>query len=125
MLWETDFVWQSIRVLQQRLGDMKKTLQRELMSNATSNEDHSAGGAAVSGTSGFANASNASGSAAVLAPSSSHQISQRKLQQQATGTMPIDDNNVNFQYLKHVLMKFLTSREYEVSISLTGCCKER
>jgi hypothetical protein len=29
-----------------------------------------------------------------------------------------DDDDVSFKYLKHVLIKFLTSREYEVQLIL-------
>lgn len=88
---------------------MKKTLQKELNLHP-------------GGYGGESNGTASSGSAsedmcaAVLAPSSSHQVSQRRLQQQAGATSNPDSyNDVNFQYLKHVLMKFLTSREYEVS----------
>lgn len=45
-------------------------------------------------------------SAAVLAPS---QITTRNLQH----NIRKDDDDINFKYLKHVLIKFLTSREYE------------
>ncbi|XP_034231639.1 golgin subfamily A member 1 isoform X1 [Thrips palmi] len=99
----------NIKQLQQRLGDMKKTLQREL-------NIHPGTFGGESGSNGTTSSGSASedASAAVLAPSSSHQVSQRRLQQQAGATSsPVDYNDVNFQYLKHVLIKFLTSREYE------------
>lgn len=44
--------------------------------------------------------------AAVLTPS---QISTRNLQHNTRK----DEDDINFKYLKHVLIKFLTSREYE------------
>lgn len=99
----------NIKQLQQRLGDMKKTLQRELnlQSGGFSMEFNS------NGTTSSGSASEDT-SAAVLAPSSSHQVSQRRLQLQAGATSTSDHlSDVNFQYLKHVLIKFLTSREYE------------
>ncbi|KAK3909020.1 Golgin subfamily A member 1 [Frankliniella fusca] len=95
----------SIKQLQQRLGDMKKTLQKEL----NLYPDGYSGDIKSNGTTGLALDDT---SAAVLAPSSSHQVSQRRLQQQATSSSE-GNNDVNFQYLKHVLLKFLTSREYE------------
>lgn len=87
---------------------MKKTLQKELNLHP--------GGFGESGSNGSAMGSAIEDTAAaVLAPSSSHQVSQRRLQQQAGATSTPDGyNDVNFQYLKHVLIKFLTSREYEV-----------
>lgn len=96
----------NIKQLQQRLGDMKKTLQKELNLHP--------GGYGDSGSNGTTSSGSEDTSAAVLAPSSSHQVSHRKLQQQAGATSNPDGcNDVNFQYLKHVLIKFLTSREYE------------
>ena len=90
---------------------MKKTLQKELNLHS--------GGYSGEGSNGTVNANIGPATedmcAAVLAPSSSHQVSQRRLQQQAGATSNPDScNDVNFQYLKHVLIKFLTSREYEV-----------
>lgn len=95
---------------------MKKTLQREL-------NIHPGSFGPETGSNGTTSSGSASedASAAVLAPSSSHQVSQRRLQQQAGATStPVDYNDVNFQYLKHVLIKFLTSREYEVSYALSN-----
>ncbi|CAL7951387.1 unnamed protein product [Xylocopa violacea] len=77
----------TIKVLQQRLTDMKKTLQRELRVPSSSLD------------------SDAEPSAAILKPSSSKTVTAR---QNSTR-----DDDVNFKYLKHVLIKFLTSREYE------------
>ncbi|CAG5097347.1 Similar to Golga1: Golgin subfamily A member 1 (Mus musculus) [Cotesia congregata] len=75
----------TIKVLQQRLADMKKTLQRELRvpSSSFDNDD----------------------SAAILTPSSSKTVTAKHPNSQ--------EEDVNFKYLKHVLIKFLTSREYE------------
>ncbi|GFG31832.1 hypothetical protein Cfor_10255 [Coptotermes formosanus] len=94
----------NIRVLQQRLSDMKKTLQRELRVPAQS----------VDGTSTVEADSFAP--AAVLTPSSSRHLQQKQHQQAVTNhrmRADDDDEDVSFKYLKHVLIKFLTSREYE------------
>ncbi|XP_076230906.1 uncharacterized protein LOC143177033 isoform X1 [Calliopsis andreniformis] len=77
----------TIKVLQQRLTDMKKTLQRELRIPSSSLD------------------SDAEPSAAILKPSSSKTVTTRHNNTK--------DDDVNFKYLKHVLIKFLTSREYE------------
>ncbi|XP_033227652.1 golgin subfamily A member 1 [Belonocnema kinseyi] len=77
----------TIKVLQQRLADMKKTLQRELRVPSSSLD------------------SDAETSAAVLSLSSSKTVTAK---QNNSG-----EDDVNFEYLKHVLIKFLTSREYE------------
>ncbi|XP_017886847.1 golgin subfamily A member 1-like isoform X3 [Ceratina calcarata] len=77
----------TIKVLQQRLADMKKTLQRELRVPSASLD------------------SDAEPSAAILKPSSSKTVTARQNNTR--------EEDVNFKYLKHVLIKFLTSREYE------------
>jgi len=84
---------------------MKKTLQRELRVPAQS----------VDGTSTAE--SDSLTQAAVLTPSSSKHLQQKQHQQSVTNhrmTTDDDDDDVSFKYLKHVLIKFLTSREYEV-----------
>lgn len=77
----------TIKVLQQRLADMKKTLQRELKIPSSSLD------------------SDAEASAAILNPSSSKTVTAKHNNSR--------EDDVNFKYLKHVLIKFLTSREYE------------
>ncbi|XP_011146317.1 golgin subfamily A member 1 isoform X2 [Harpegnathos saltator] len=77
----------TIKVLQQRLADMKKTLQRELRIPTSSLD------------------SDVEASAAILNPSSSKTVTARHNNSR--------EDDVNFKYLKHVLIKFLTSREYE------------
>ncbi|KAL6437128.1 hypothetical protein ACFW04_005013 [Cataglyphis niger] len=77
----------TIKVLQQRLTDMKKTLQRELKIPFSSLD------------------SDAEASAAILNPSSSKTVTAKHNNSR--------EDDVNFKYLKHVLIKFLTSREYE------------
>uniref|UniRef100_A0A1B6M186 GRIP domain-containing protein n=2 Tax=Graphocephala atropunctata TaxID=36148 RepID=A0A1B6M186_9HEMI len=73
----------NIRVLQQRLADMKKTLQRELKG-----VDPGGGGGGGGGGDITTNHHNPT-------------------------PLPPPEDDVNFKYLKHVLIKFLTSREYE------------
>lgn len=75
--------------MQQRLADMKKTLQRELRVPSSSLD------------------SDVESSVAVLSPSSSKTVTAKQSNSR--------EDDVNFKYLKHVLIKFLTSREYEVS----------
>ncbi|KAK9709586.1 GRIP domain [Popillia japonica] len=83
----------TIKNLQLRLADMKKALQQELRTtpgSLISNNDHYE-----------------LNSAAILTPS---QNTTRNIQ----GFGPRrDEEDVNFKYLKHVIIKFLTSREYE------------
>lgn len=86
---------------------MKKTLQRELRLPVQS----------VDGTS--TTESEPFTQAAVLAPSSSRHLQQKQHHQAVTNHQMTDDNDdVNFKYLKHVLIKFLTSREYEVQFTI-------
>jgi len=66
---------------------MKKTLQRELKIPSSLLD------------------SDVEASAAILNPSSSKTVTARHNSR---------EDDVNFKYLKHVLIKFLTSREYEV-----------
>ncbi|XP_036148173.1 golgin subfamily A member 1 [Monomorium pharaonis] len=77
----------TIKILQQRLTDMKKTLQRELKIPSSSLDN------------------DIDASAAILNPSSSKTVTARHNNNK--------EDDVNFKYLKHVLIKFLTSREYE------------
>lgn len=78
----------SIRVLQQRLSDMKKTLQRELKAN-----DPGGGGGSIVNE---------------ITTMNNHSVPNSR-----TAILTTADDDVNFKYLKHVLIKFLTSREYE------------
>lgn len=77
------------------MGDLKKTLQRELKSSDPGGGDPQP----VVNNHYYANQYNSN---ALHYNSSNHQ--------QTNG----GDDEVNFLYLKHVIMKFLTSREYEV-----------
>jgi len=70
---------------------MKKTLQRELKIPSSSLDNDT------------------DASVAILNPSSSKTVTARYNNSR--------EDDVNFKYLKHVLIKFLTSREYEVNIN--------
>lgn len=70
---------------------MKKTLQQELRTTNNSS---------------YHNDINESNNAAVLLPS---QVSTKGF----PASVKRDEDDVNFKYLKHVIIKFLTSREYE------------
>lgn len=78
-------------MLQLRLADMKKTLQQELRTPGNPNYHLDL---------------MENNTPAVLAPT---QMSTRNF----PNTVRRDDEDVNFKYLKHVVLKFLTSREYE------------
>lgn len=79
----------TIKLQQQRLSDMKKTLQKELKNQ--NNDPDSLSVPTV-----------ASPSMAPKSPTLAPKLAKN------------DMDEVNFKYLKHVIFKFLTSREYEV-----------
>ncbi|KAJ8960902.1 hypothetical protein NQ318_020201 [Aromia moschata] len=81
----------NIKMLQLRLADMKKTLQQELRTPGNPN---------------YHTDLMENNSAAVLTPT---QVSTKNF----PGMARRDEDDVNFKYLKHVVLKFLTSREYE------------
>lgn len=98
-------------MLQQRLTDMKKTLQRELKVPVNTIDP---GGTDSDGfIPAYAPCTSSGSSSAVLTPSSSQQLHVTPRYRTEVDEDLTDD--VNFKYLKHVLIKFLTSREYEVS----------
>lgn len=87
----------SIRILQQNLNDVKKTFQDELKNNPPVAVAATATATANSIASGNANANaNATDCSDFL----NHDLD------------GIEDD-INFKYMKHVLIKFLTSSEYE------------
>jgi golgin subfamily A protein 1 len=90
----------TIKLQQQRLSDMKKTLQKELKNQNNDPDNLSVPTSASSST----------------APKSPVLP---KAPQPAKNEM----DEVNFKYLKHVIFKFLTSREYEVTIALSSLIK--
>ncbi|GLH10676.1 Golgin subfamily A member 1 [Gryllus bimaculatus] len=102
----------SIKVLQQRLADMKKTLQRELRGPGGSSDS----GPPSDMSDGFSNflGSN-SGSASLSSNNVTRSARSPNLQAISTNHLPKgeESDDINFKYLKHVLIKFLTSREYE------------
>ena len=85
----------TMKLQQQRLADMKKTLQKELK-NQGANELGDNLSPLSAGPSPAANRKAPPSSSSSAAPGKS------------------DLEEVNFKYLKHVIFKFLTSREYEV-----------
>lgn len=100
-------------MLQQRLSDMKKTLQRELKVPITTIDP---GGTENDGfIPPYASSTSTGTNSAVITPSSSHQVHVSSRYRGEDVDEDVNDD-VNFKYLKHVLMKFLTSREYEVSL---------
>lgn len=74
-------------MLNQRLGDMKKTLQNELKIN-------------------MANSKSTSGTTTLINRMDNENVIDKN---RSNSTVVMDD--VNFKYLKHVILKFLTSRE--------------
>lgn len=84
----------TIRLQQQRIADMKKTLQRELKFQQGSEPGSQVQSGSQEGDRlvSAATEDNTSGAAQV----------ERKL-----------ENDINFKYLKHVVFKFMTSTEYE------------
>ncbi|XP_022904343.2 golgin subfamily A member 1 [Onthophagus taurus] len=80
-----------IKTLQLRLSDMKKTLQQELRTPTNTNLN------------------NFDNNAAILMPSQTTTTATKLY----GSSRRSDEEDVNFKYLKHVIIKFLTSREYE------------
>lgn len=78
----------TIKLQQQRLADMKKMLQKELK-NQNNDLDNNT-------------------------PQSCPSPSVNRKSPAATTAVQSEQEDVNFKYLKHVIFKFLTSREYEV-----------
>uniref|UniRef100_A0A182VYN3 GRIP domain-containing protein n=1 Tax=Anopheles minimus TaxID=112268 RepID=A0A182VYN3_9DIPT len=100
-----------IKTLNQRLVDMKKTLQEELKGQQNGNNNNHIVGNYIGGN-----------------PPPSHERSLERsksfegkmiakengtLKQNGTSSGPVVMDEVNFRYLKHVIIKFLTSREVE------------
>lgn len=88
---------QSIKMLNQRLVDMKKTLQHELKTNGSAKSMTSQSNGNLI-TECHGSKSNGIGS---------EQTTDNSLQKSSPAVM----DDVNFRYLKHVIFKFLTSRE--------------
>lgn len=82
-------------MLNQRLADMKKTLQNELKSNGSEKVD----------------TPNNNGSAVLSNTAKSDNAASRAPEKNTKKPSAIVMDDVNFEYLKHVILKFLTSRE--------------
>ncbi|XP_049285157.1 golgin subfamily A member 1 [Anopheles funestus] len=100
-----------IKTLNQRLVDMKKTLQEELKGQQNGNNNNNIVANYISGN---------------QAPPHDRSLERSKsfegktiakengtLKQNGTNGGPVVMDEVNFRYLKHVIIKFLTSREVE------------
>ncbi|XP_055547752.1 golgin subfamily A member 1 [Wyeomyia smithii] len=117
-----------IKILNQRLVDMKKTLQEEINSN-----NNNGGSATGNTTNHYSNnpekelehiafrdksetpvgigRQHSNGAIGHSHPHVNHNGTQKNATGAARGTIVMDE--VNFRYLKHVIIKFLTSREVE------------
>uniref|UniRef100_A0A182IZS2 GRIP domain-containing protein n=1 Tax=Anopheles atroparvus TaxID=41427 RepID=A0A182IZS2_ANOAO len=98
-----------IKILNQRLVDMKKTLQEELkcQTSSYSNHQHGHSGIGASLTDRSFERSKSFDSKSIVKENGS-------LKQNGTNDgPPVVMDEVNFRYLKHVIIKFLTSREVE------------
>lgn len=102
------FFLQEIKVLKQRLADFKKTLQNELKSSSA--DPNRSAMIDIDITHCSTSAAAATQPASITTTTTSNYTT-------ANGTLassaasPIVLDEVNFMYLKHVIMKFLTSRE--------------
>lgn len=122
-----------IRNLTQRLNDMKKTLQRELKFQTLPNEKHQQ----QQDLQPFAQTTNQDKKPNFESSTPNHNSDNTNKQDllkkhsnlnyilsKTAKPMPHVANlsnlhdDVNFKYLKHVVLKFLTSREYEVSSTI-------
>ncbi len=121
-----------IKNLQQRLNDMKKTLQKELKYQSLPNENKSSNdqqqqqtvpnnkvvivenqNKSISST--FLNNKRLSlTTQSNLNLTNNNNNLHKKLSANNTNQLSSLHDDVNFKYLKHVIFKFLTSREYEV-----------
>lgn len=121
-----------IKNLQQRLNDMKKTLQKELKYQSLPNETITVTHSPSSTQSKQSISSSPSNHQTIeIKPSEStsltntnninnKRISNHSNLSRKSSTFNANNNlsnlhdDVNFKYLKHVVLKFVTSREYEV-----------
>ncbi|KAB7499296.1 Golgin subfamily A member 1 [Armadillidium nasatum] len=102
---------QMLKVQSQRITDMKKTIQRELKISPETSNSHA-------GQSGLT-----SQPVAKILPSdnqrtSAVQMSEYKFRKSSVENGDAELDTVNIEYLKHVILKFITSREYE-AVQLT------
>lgn len=102
-----------IKNLQQRLNDMKKTLQKELKFATLPNETPSSFETIQMEVPNELENSSSSLTLSHKYFKKRHSIDLHNKQQQQQH-LHLDE--INYKYFKHVLMKFLTSREYEVAL---------
>ncbi|XP_058119356.1 golgin subfamily A member 1 [Anopheles ziemanni] len=100
-----------IKILNQRLVDMKKTLQEELKGQNSSNSNHHQHGHSGPGSLP-ADRSSLERSKSFDSKSIVKENGSLKPNGTSDGP-PVVMDEVNFRYLKHVIIKFLTSREVE------------
>ena len=113
------YCFQIIKTLNQRLVDMKKTLQEELKGQQNGNNNNNNNNAIVSYIAGSQSATAPPAHDRSLERSKSFEgkalakengtLKQNGTNGGASGPVVMDE--VNFRYLKHVIIKFLTSRE--------------
>lgn len=106
---------QALKVQGGRLADMKKTIQRELKLSPDSTD--SITDLQKSGNDGNRSATAATGVATFTSVPVSHVLNHAGTGQPITNGA-LEEDPPNLQYLKHVIIKFLTSRESE-AVSLT------
>ncbi|XP_035773083.1 golgin subfamily A member 1-like [Anopheles albimanus] len=105
-----------IKILNQRLVDMKKTLQEELKGQQSLGDQAQTGygSSTTNGSTQHPGDRALERSKSFDAKSLAKENGTAKQQNGSpTGTGPIVMDEVNFRYLKHVIIKFLTSREVE------------
>ncbi|KAK4295881.1 hypothetical protein Pmani_031584 [Petrolisthes manimaculis] len=106
---------QTLKVQGQRLADMKKTIQRELKLT-TDTPDSSVVTTTVTNTTTMASADPYHHGESRLSDATPPLLvanGETSLQGPTNTTNLENGNNVNLTYLKHVIIKYLTSREYE------------
>lgn len=105
-----------IKNLQQRLNDMKKTLQKELKYQSLPNDKQPTSPEPLLAQQESDNSINKT----VLNKRVSNSCLNGFKLKQSVNSAQLSNlhDDVNFKYLKHVVFKFLTSREYEVNLIL-------
>lgn len=105
-----------IKNLQQRLNDMKKTLQKELKYQSLPNDKQPT---STEPSLTQQESDNSINKTVLNKRVSSSCLNGFKLKQPVNSAQLSNlHDDVNFKYLKHVVFKFLTSREYEVNLIL-------
>lgn len=105
-----------IKVLKQRLADFKKTLQNEIKSSSA--DPNRSAMIDIDITHCVTSAATASQPSSITTTAGNHILAANGIVASAAaanGVSPIVLDEVNFMYLKHVIMKFLTSREVSLA----------